>query len=107
MCGIIGYIGGKKTTDVLLGGLYALEYRGYDSAGVAICDNKDIEIIKSVGRVSLLEEKINKESKINSTYGIAHTRWATNGEANLTNAHPHKIGKVTLVHNGIIKRKVN
>lgn len=103
MCGIIGYIGGKKTTDVLLEGLYALEYRGYDSAGVAICDKKNIEIIKSVGRVSLLEEKIKKESRLNSSYGIAHTRWATNGEANIINAHPHKVGKVTLVHNGIIE----
>ena len=103
MCGIIGYIGSKKTTDVLLNGLYALEYRGYDSAGVAIANNKDSEIIRSVGRVSKLEEKIKKESKIDSTFGIAHTRWATNGEANLTNAHPHKIGKVTLVHNGIIE----
>lgn len=103
MCGIIGYIGGKKTTDILLEGLYALEYRGYDSAGVAISDFKDTEIIRSVGRVSLLEEKIKKESKIDSTYGIAHTRWATNGEANHTNAHPHKVGKVTLVHNGIIE----
>lgn len=103
MCGIIGYIGSKKTTDVLLKGLYALEYRGYDSAGVAITNNSDSEIIRSVGRVSKLEEKINNESKIESTFGIAHTRWATNGEANLTNAHPHKIGKVTLVHNGIIE----
>lgn len=103
MCGIIGYIGSRKTTDVLLNGLYALEYRGYDSAGVALTNNKESEIIRSVGRVSKLEEKINKESKVDSTFGIAHTRWATNGEANLTNAHPHKIGKVTLVHNGIIE----
>lgn len=103
MCGIIGYIGSRKTTEVLLKGLYALEYRGYDSAGVAITDNKDLEIIRSVGRVSKLEEKIEKEKKVNSTFGIAHTRWATNGEANEENAHPHKIGKVTLVHNGIIE----
>ncbi|MBP3841629.1 MAG: glutamine--fructose-6-phosphate transaminase (isomerizing) [Bacilli bacterium] len=103
MCGIIGYIGSRKTTEVLLKGLYALEYRGYDSAGVAITDNKDLEIIRSVGRVSKLEEKIEKEKKVNSTFGIAHTRWATNGEANEKNAHPHKIGKVTLVHNGIIE----
>ena len=103
MCGIIGYIGSRKTSDVLLKGLYALEYRGYDSAGVALTDNQKSEIIRSVGRVSKLEDKIKKESKIDSTFGIAHTRWATNGEANLTNAHPHKIGKVTLVHNGIIE----
>jgi len=103
MCGIIGYIGSRKTTEVLLKGLYALEYRGYDSAGVAITNNKDLEIIRSVGRVSKLEEKIEKEKRVDSTFGIAHTRWATNGEANETNAHPHKIGKVTLVHNGIIE----
>ena len=103
MCGITGYIGKKKTTEVLLNGLYALEYRGYDSAGVAISDGKNLEIIKSVGRVKELEAKINKEDKLNSLYGIAHTRWATNGEANLVNAHPHKVGKITLVHNGIIE----
>lgn len=103
MCGIIGYFGNRKTSDVLLNGLYALEYRGYDSAGVAISDGKFAKIIKSVGRVSLLEEKIKKEIDFTSKYGIAHTRWATNGEANLVNSHPHKVGKVTLVHNGIIE----
>ena len=103
MCGIIGYIGNKKTTDVLLNGLYALEYRGYDSAGVAISDGTVERIIKSVGRVRELENKINEENLLNTSYGIAHTRWATNGEANLVNAHPHKVGKVTLVHNGIIE----
>ena len=103
MCGIIGYIGKRKTTDVLLKGLYALEYRGYDSAGVCVSNNKKQEIIRSVGRVSKLEDKIKKEGKIESLFGIAHTRWATNGEANIINAHPHKVGRVTLVHNGIIE----
>ncbi len=103
MCGIIAYIGNRKTTDVLLKGLYALEYRGYDSAGVALSDSQTTKIIRSVGRVSELEEKIKKEGNFSSMYGIAHTRWATNGEANLQNAHPHKVGQVTLVHNGIIE----
>ncbi len=103
MCGIIGYVGNKRTIDVLIKGLKALEYRGYDSSGVCLSDGKNKEIIKEVGRVSKLEEKLAKESKINSVYGIAHTRWATNGKANVVNSHPHNVGKVTLVHNGIIE----
>ena len=103
MCGIVGYIGKKNVIDVLLDGLYSLEYRGYDSAGICISNGTNSEIIKSVGRVSLLEEKIKSKDRINSFYGIAHTRWATNGEANEINAHPHKVGKVTIVHNGIIE----
>ena len=103
MCGIIGYIGKRNTIDVLLKGLYSLEYRGYDSAGICISDNNKQEIIRSVGRVSNLEDKVKEESKVNSTFGIAHTRWATNGEACEKNAHPHKVGKVTIVHNGIIE----
>jgi len=103
MCGIIGYFGNRKTSDVLLNGLYSLEYRGYDSAGIAISDGNSTKIIKSVGKVSCLEEKIKKEMNFNSRYGIAHTRWATNGEASLKNSHPHRVGKVTLVHNGIIE----
>jgi len=103
MCGIIGYIGKRNTVEVLLNGLYSLEYRGYDSAGICISDNTTSKIIRSVGRVSKLEEKIKKENDIDSTFGIAHTRWATNGEACERNAHPHKVGKVTIVHNGIIE----
>ncbi len=103
MCGIIGYIGKDNTVEVLLNGLYALEYRGYDSSGVAINIDNKISVIRSVGRVSKLEEEIKKLNIKDSIYGIAHTRWATNGEANINNAHPHKVGKVTLVHNGIIE----
>ena len=103
MCGIIGYIGKKDVVDILLNGLYSLEYRGYDSAGVALSNGIDNSIIKSVGRVPLLEDKIKKEKTDNYTYGIAHTRWATNGEATEVNAHPHRVGRVTLVHNGIIE----
>lgn len=106
MCGIIGYIGNKHPKDVLLNGLKALEYRGYDSAGIALKKDEEIQVIKSVGQISNLENKINEEKLITATMGIAHTRWATHGEANLINAHPHTVGKVTLVHNGIIENAI-
>lgn len=103
MCGIVGYIGKKNVKDVLLTGLKALEYRGYDSAGIALRNDDEIQIIKNTGRIKKLEEKINQTKLIKATSGIAHTRWATHGEANITNAHPHQVGKITLVHNGIIE----
>ena len=102
MCGIIGYIGKRKPEEVLLNGLKKLEYRGYDSAGIALF-NKDIQMIKSVGKISNLEDKLNKTDLIDSNIGIAHTRWATHGKPTEVNAHPHRIGKITLVHNGIIE----
>ena len=101
MCGIIGYIGKKrKIEESLIESLKTLEYRGYDSAGIAYVTNK-VNIVKSSGKISKLEEKIDKN--IESNLGIAHTRWATHGKATSTNAHPHKVGSVTLVHNGIIE----
>lgn len=103
MCGIIGYIGKNKTIDILLEGLKNLEYRGYDSAGIAIKKENDLQIIKSVGRIKELEEKIKNTTLISGDMGIAHTRWATHGSVNVINAHPHKVGKITLVHNGIIE----
>ncbi len=103
MCGIIGYLGKKQPQEILLNGLKNLEYRGYDSAGMALKNNENLQIIKSVGKIANLEEKINKENLIECNVGIAHTRWATHGEPNETNAHPHKVGKITLVHNGIIE----
>ena len=102
MCGIVGYVGDKDVSKVLLDGLKKLEYRGYDSAGIALLGN-DLQIIKSLGKISNLEEKINNTKLIDSYMGIAHTRWATHGEPSEVNAHPHKIGKITLVHNGIIE----
>lgn len=102
MCGIVGYIGENKAKDILLTGLKNLEYRGYDSSGIALKDN-NIKIIKSVGKIKNLEDKLENEDVDNYKMGIAHTRWATHGEANLVNAHPHTVGKVTLVHNGIIE----
>ena len=103
MCGIIGYLGNKHPKDVLLSGLKNLEYRGYDSAGIALINESCTQIIKSVGKISDLEKKINNINLIKSNVGIAHTRWATHGEPNEINAHPHKVGKITIVHNGIIE----
>ena len=103
MCGIIGYIGEKHPKEILINGLKNLEYRGYDSAGIALKNKDEIQIIKSVGKISNLEEKINSEKLIDCNLGIAHTRWATHGVPSEVNAHPHCVGKVTLVHNGIIE----
>lgn len=104
MCGIIGYIGARNCLPILIEGLKRLEYRGYDSAGVGIIKNNQIEIIKKKGKVSLLEEEIDKR-KESSNFGIAHTRWATHGEPNEINAHPHVNAEKTImvVHNGIIE----
>ena len=103
MCGIVGYNGKNKAVDILLEGLSKLEYRGYDSAGIAIRE-KDIKIYKSKGKIANLKEKI-KNEELTGTCGIGHTRWATHGEPTENNAHPHvsNDGTVTLVHNGIIE----
>lgn len=103
MCGIVGYIGEKSAKEILVSGLKNLEYRGYDSSGIALKNHDNIEVIKSVGKIKKLEEKLEKENLDLYKIGIAHTRWATHGEANLVNAHPHTVGKVTIVHNGIIE----
>ncbi|MCK4395548.1 glutamine--fructose-6-phosphate transaminase (isomerizing) [candidate division WOR-3 bacterium] len=104
MCGIVAYIGKKQAVPILLEGLKRLEYRGYDSAGIAVHSNKKLVLQKIAGRVSKLEELMSKE-KIDSTVGIAHTRWATHGEPTDENAHPHTDcnGKIAVVHNGIIE----
>ena len=108
MCGIVGYIGNNKATPVLINGLLSLEYRGYDSAGVAVLnpsnDNYILNIIKDKGRVSNLQN--NKElDNLVGNVGIAHTRWATHGMPSKENAHPHldNSGKFAVVHNGIIE----
>lgn len=103
MCGIIGYVGNKKVVDVLINGLESLEYRGYDSAGIALLSGENYKVIKSVGKILNLKEAIKgkKFGKVNM--GIAHTRWATHGEVNETNCHPHTVNNITLVHNGIIE----
>ncbi|MCC8174312.1 MAG: glutamine--fructose-6-phosphate transaminase (isomerizing) [Odoribacter sp.] len=105
MCGIVGYVGNRQAYDVLIKGLHRLEYRGYDSAGVALINEKnDLNIYKTKGRVSDLEE-FAKSKDVSATIGIAHTRWATHGEPNNINAHPHcsKSDNLALVHNGIIE----
>ena len=92
MCGIIGYVGSEKISNsVLIAGLHALEYRGYDSAGLALAQNDQVTIIKAKGNVSFLEEKLEKMNTKGTTLGIAHTRWATHGEPNETNSHPIKV----------------
>lgn len=104
MCGIIGYTGSEDVREVLLDALELLEYRGYDSAGIALCDEESgkTEVRKCAGRVSDLRA-ICASEKVVSQCGIGHTRWATHGGVNDCNAHPHQVGKVTLVHNGIIE----
>lgn len=103
MCGIIAYVGQKEATPILLKGLQRLEYRGYDSAGIAVL-NDDLTIVKKKGKVSELQKLVTKLSP-KGTMGIGHTRWATHGEPNDVNAHPHSStdGKIALVHNGIIE----
>ena len=102
MCGIIGYKGTSDAKKVIISGLKALEYRGYDSSGIAYNVNGKIKITKTEGKVSVLEEKINSDTNT-SHLGIGHTRWATHGKPNDINAHPHKVGITTIVHNGIIE----
>tara|TARA_R110002072_G_scaffold42064_10_gene117944 strand:+ start:86145 stop:87986 length:1842 start_codon:yes stop_codon:yes gene_type:complete len=105
MCGIVAYIGKKPAQQLLLEGLKRMEYRGYDSAGIAMLEPKGLRIIKAVGRVSKLEAKIHDKGDFIGTVGIAHTRWATHGKVTLTNAHPHQDRDygISLVHNGIIE----
>ena len=106
MCGIIGYVGNKKTIDVLIEGLKTLEYRGYDSAGLSVVLEKRIITKKCVGYVSNLENIVKKIKNLRDDkikVGIAHTRWATHGGINNKNSHPHCVGNITLVHNGIVE----
>ena len=104
MCGIVGYIGPNDALPILVGGLKKLEYRGYDSSGVALIENAKIEIVRASGKISALENKL-KTTHIGGNIGIAHTRWATHGAPTEANAHPHVSydGKISIVHNGIIE----
>ena len=101
MCGIVGYIGKEKALPRVLSGLKFLEYRGYDSAGVAFVKENSVEITKEVGKIKALESLINYEEE--TFMGIGHTRWATHGAPSVVNSHPHRVGKFTVVHNGIIE----
>ncbi|MDQ3101507.1 MAG: glutamine--fructose-6-phosphate aminotransferase, partial [Bacteroidota bacterium] len=104
MCGIVAYMGSKNAYPILINGLRRLEYRGYDSAGVALLDGHDLQIHKCQGKVSDLEAHVVGSSLI-GTVGIGHTRWATHGPPNDVNAHPHQgtAGDIALIHNGIIE----
>ncbi len=104
MCGIVAYLGDKEAEPILLEGLKRLEYRGYDSAGIAVSDGGDLKVVRSAGRISSLEEALENE-QVSGGIGIAHTRWATHGPATTKNAHPHvdHTGKIAIVHNGIIE----
>ena len=103
MCGIIGCTGTLYAPDILIGGLKKLEYRGYDSAGIAVKLESGTAVCKTQGKVALLEEKVKNTDLSGATCGLGHTRWATHGEPSDVNSHPHRHGRVTLVHNGIIE----
>ena len=105
MCGIVGYTGAKKAAPILIEGLTGLEYRGYDSSGVAVLENGQIKMVKAKGRLKNLVELTDNGERLPGTVGIGHTRWATHGEPSDVNSHPHisKSGRFAVVHNGIIE----
>ncbi len=105
MCGIVGYIGHREAYPIVLKGLQRLEYRGYDSAGIALYDDKELKVCKTKGKVADLEAKIENEMSTNGTLGLGHTRWATHGVPNDVNSHPHvsNSGDLVIIHNGIIE----
>lgn len=105
MCGIVGYIGEKQAAPILIEGLEKLEYRGYDSAGIAVYDGSEIEVVKAKGRLQVLRELTDDGRALYGTAGIGHTRWATHGEPSIVNSHPHfdKDKSIVVVHNGIIE----
>ena len=108
MCGIVGYIGPKRVVPLILDGLRRLEYRGYDSAGIAVVgDNGKLEIRRAPGKLRNLEESI-RLTPLDGLYGIGHTRWATHGRPTEENAHPHRdcTGEIVVVHNGIIENYI-
>jgi glucosamine--fructose-6-phosphate aminotransferase (isomerizing) len=104
MCGIVGYIGNKKVSTVILDGLRRLEYRGYDSAGIAVIDGQEIKVVRAAGKLRELEENL-RLTQLDGSFGLGHTRWATHGRPTEENAHPHRdcTGSMVVVHNGIIE----
>lgn len=103
MCGIVGYVGARNATEVLVDSLKMLEYRGYDSAGITVFSHNTLKTVKSVGKIACLEQKLSTAGDLSSGCGIAHTRWATHGAPSDINSHPHSAGRVSIVHNGIIE----
>lgn len=106
MCGIVGYVGPKDCSEVLVSALTKLEYRGYDSAGIAVFENNEIRTVKTQGKLKDLENKLQEVGKPQGHVGIGHTRWATHGEPSDVNSHPHSGARVTIVHNGIIENYI-
>lgn len=106
MCGIVGYVGHRDCSDVLVSALTKLEYRGYDSAGIAVFENGEIRTVKTKGKLKDLEDKLAAVGKPDGKVGIGHTRWATHGEPSDVNSHPHSGARVTIVHNGIIENYI-
>src|SRR6516165_11967182 len=106
MCGIVGYVGSKECASILVEGLRHLEYRGYDSAGLAVHTGRGVEIVRAPGKLTNLEVAL-KKNPLAGTTGIGHTRWATHGRPSEANAHPHVAGRVAVVHNGIIENHVS
>src|SRR5450631_498597 len=105
MCGIVGYVGKKSVVPIIIDGLRRLEYRGYDSAGIAVAGDEDgLQIRRAEGKLRNLEEAI-RQKPLSGTYGIGHTRWATHGRPTEENAHPHRdcSGRIVVVHNGIVE----
>ena len=104
MCGIVGYVGPRQAAGIIVGGLRRLEYRGYDSAGIAVLHEESVELRRSVGKIGNLESRLD-EQPVRGSIGIGHTRWATHGRPSETNAHPHAdCGEsLVVVHNGIIE----
>ncbi len=103
MCGIVGYVGARNATEVLIDGLKMLEYRGYDSAGITVFSHNTLKTVKSVGKIVSLEQRLSTAGDLSSGCGIGHTRWATHGAPSDVNSHPHTAGRVSIVHNGIIE----
>ena len=105
MCGIVGYAGRQQALPILLTGLRRLEYRGYDSAGVAVLDSGEVQVVRTAGKLISLEEALGSDTALEGATGIGHTRWATHGQPTDRNAHPHLdcTGKVAVIHNGIIE----
>src|SRR2546428_9015846 len=102
MCGIVGYVGDEECATLLVDGLRKLEYRGYDSAGVAVLGKEGLSVVRAKGKLANLEKRLGEQTLRGMT-GIGHTRWATHGKPSDENAHPHKYGGVAVVHNGIIE----
>src|SRR3954467_14089752 len=105
MCGIVGYIGEQEAAPILVSGLRRLEYRGYDSAGLAVANGAAAEVVRCRGKLANLERLLEQRA-LQGNMGIGHTRWATHGRPSDENAHPHKVGRVSVVHNGIIENHV-